>query len=165
MYEKVFGRNLGKLKVYAGISLCVDLLGCYFGCNVGDLLLYLLSSVYPIIDGNGPFCVLFYLISQFQTWHVTLSQYVMKGGRANAEFLCYTALFFVIVIHPFCKSVHAVLFLYFFFWTKIRYSDTMAIITNCSSKNNKNSEKPRKALTSVDQHATIVNYIKQPGGL
>ena len=135
MYEGLLGRNLGRLKVYAGVSLFVDLLGSWFGCSFGDLLLFCLSSVYPIIDGNSPFCVLLYLISQFQAWHLSLPKYVMEGRRADAEFLCYAALFLVITLHPFCKSIQAILFLYFFFWTKIRYSDTFVIITKGALKN------------------------------
>jgi hypothetical protein len=135
MYERCLGRNLGRLKVYAGVSLFVDLLFSWFGVSFGDLLLFCLSSVYPIIDGNSPLCVLLYLISQFQAWHLSLPQNVVKGRSADAEFLCYAALFLVITLHPFCKSIHAILFLYFFFWTKIRYSDTFVIISSSSLKN------------------------------
>ena len=135
MYERCVGRNLGRLKIYAGISLFVDLLFSWFGVSFGDLFLLCLSHVYPVIDGNSPFCVLLYLVSQFQAWHLALPQYIVEGRRTDTEFLGYAALFLVVTLHPFSKSIQAILFLYFFFWKKIRYSDTLVIISRGCLKN------------------------------
>lgn len=136
MYEKNLERNLVRIKIYAGVSLCVDFLASYLGISSADLLVCFVGLVYPIVESNGSFSVMLYLISQFQAWHLTLPQYVMKGRRADMEFLCYASLFFVITLHPFSKFVHLILFFYFYFWTKIRYSDTLGSISSKGVKNN-----------------------------
>lgn len=163
MYERRLGRNLGRIKVYAGVSLCIDLFGAWFGCSPGDCFLLILSCIYPVVDGDSPFCVLFDLISQFQAWHLALPKYVMQGRGANIEFLCYAALFLIIALHPFCKSVQAILFLYFFFWTKIRYSDTIAIISRRGLKNNFFDKIEGHMLTYIDKCVTMMDLVTQKG--
>src|ERR1700678_1119325 len=129
MYERNLGRSLARIKI-AGLSLLFDFLRDYFGFHLADGFIFVLNLIYPIIESNGTFCILLYVISQYQTWYLSLPKYIMKGRRTDSEFLCYASLFLIITLHPFCKFVHFVLFFCFFLWTKIRYSDTFVIIAS-----------------------------------
>jgi hypothetical protein len=136
MYERNLERAVGRFKECTGISLCSDLLTNLFGCSSSDLLLGLLFGlIEPVIEGYGSLCIFFYLISQFQAWHLSLPQYVMERRCTDAEFLCYATLFFVITYHPFSEFIQVILFLFFFSWTKIRFSDTFRSISKGSFKN------------------------------
>jgi hypothetical protein len=79
----------------------------------------------------------------------------VEGGRTNAQFLCCSALFFIISLHPFCEFIHFSLFFSFFFWTKIRYSDTLVSISSRSVKNNIFVRWKEKVLTYIAQYATM----------
>jgi hypothetical protein len=54
----------------------------------------------------------------------------VHGRRTDSELLCYATLFLVVTLHPFSKLIHIILIFYFFFWTKIRYSDTFVIVSS-----------------------------------
>jgi hypothetical protein len=155
MYERNFARNLARVKNHPGVSLLIDILGWFFGGSIADCILFFLGFVYPVIDGNGPFCVLLYLIGQFQAWHLSLPKYVMKGRRTDAEFLCYAALFLVITLHPFCELIHVTLLFYFIFWTKIRYSDTFVSISSKEVENNIFLVWKEKVLTIIANCVTM----------
>lgn len=156
MYERGVGRTLGGAKIFAGVSLLVDILSSCLGCSLSDGFIFVLHLIYPVIDGNGPFCVLLYLIGQFQAWHLSLPQYVVQGRRTDVEFFCYTALFLVVTLHPFSKLVHLILIFYLFFWTKIRYSDTFVIISSHQVVDkSKFGVWKERVLTYIAQYATM----------
>ena len=155
MYERNVGGNLGWFKGLAGISLFTDILGFCFDCSLVDSLAYLYGMIYPVIDGNGAFGVVLYIISQFQAWHLSLPKYIVQRGRTNAQFLGYTTLFLVITLHPFCEFIHLSLFFSFFFWTKIRYSDTLVSISSKSVKNNIFVIAKEKVLTWIALYETM----------
>ena len=132
MYEGIFQGNLGRLKRYACLSLLFDFLCFCLGDSIGDVVLFLLLwLVYPIIDSDGPFGILLYLISQTQAWHLPFSEDVMQSRGADPELLGYSTLLFIITYHPQCEFVQdlAPLFLCLLFWTNIRSSDTLVSIS------------------------------------
>ena len=140
---------------HAGISLLTDLLGFWCGWSFIDCLFFLHGLIYPVIDSNGPFCILLYLVGQYQAWHLSLPKYIVKGRRTDAEFFCYAALFFVVTLHPFSKFIHFILFFYFFYWTKIRYSDTLVIISSRTVEGNNFVRWKEKVLTYIAQYVTM----------
>jgi hypothetical protein len=136
MYERCLEGNLARLKSLTGISLFTDFILDCFDFNFTDwFLILLLQLIDPIVDSDGAFGILLYIVSQFQTWHQAMPKYVMKSGRTYTELFCYAALFFVVTLNPFCELVHFFLFFYFFSWTKIRFSDTFVSITRQGVEN------------------------------
>lgn len=115
MYERSLVRNLVRIKESAGISLLTNCFGLWFGYNLSDCLIFLHGLIYPVIDSNGAFCVLLYLISQFQTWHLSLPQYIVKGRWTDTELLCYAALFFLTILYPFSEFIHLISLIFFLF--------------------------------------------------
>jgi hypothetical protein len=152
MYERNSGRNLGKFRQFTSD---LDILFWLLGCNFIDCLIFFHGLINPIINGDSAFCVLFYFIGQFQTWHLSLPHYIVEGGSTDIKFLCYTSLFLVIILHPFSKFIHFILSFYFFFWTKIRYSDTIVTISQRGVENNIFVRSKEKALTYIYKNATI----------
>jgi len=139
MYERAlegsFQRNCGGNKSYAGISLCADFLSFYFGDSPGDFFICLFwFLIYPVIDGNGSFCVLLYFVSQAQAWHMALTQYVMQRRRTNIELFCYAALLLIIALNPCQEFIHICLCLVFV-CVKCQVSDTIISISRQVGKN------------------------------
>ena len=88
-----------------------------------------LFLIYPIVDGNGPFSVLLYLIGQLKARHLSLSKDIMESRSAYSEFVGYTPLFLVVTLDPCCEFIHLTPFFIFFLCTNIRDSDTFVRIT------------------------------------
>jgi hypothetical protein len=147
--------TLAWLKVHAIIALCVDLLGYCCSGRLGWIFLALSLLIYPVVNGYGALCVLLYLIGQTQVWHLTLPQYLMEGRRAYAQFLCYAALFLVVTLHPCGELIHNILFFSFYFWTKIRYSDTIASIATGRFPDKGLLKAKETVLTYIAKYATI----------
>lgn len=110
MYERSLERNLVWIKTDARFSLFFDFLFYWFCFDFFDSLIFLYGIIYPVIDGNSPFCILLYFIGQLKTWHLTLSEYIMEGRSTNAELFCYATLLLIITLHPFCEFVHPITF-------------------------------------------------------
>lgn len=133
--EGSFQRDCGGNKGYAGISLCADFLSFYIGDSPSDFFCYLFwFLIYPVIDGNSSFCILLYVISQAQAWHMSLTQYVMERRRTYVELFCYAALLLIITLNPCQEFIHIFLCL-IFVCVKCRISDTIFSISRQVRKN------------------------------
>jgi hypothetical protein len=155
MYERNLGGNLGRVENFTGVSLFTDLISCFFGYSFMDGLVLLYIMIYPVIESYSTVGVLLYLIGQFQTWNLTLPKYIVKCGGTDAEFLCYTSLFLIVIQHPFCEFVQPILFFFMFLWTKIRYSDTLVSISNKKVEDNLFVRWKEKLLTCIAQYVTM----------
>lgn len=95
-----------------------------------EVLLFLLSSlIYPIVESNCALGILLYLISNFETWYLPFSEYVMQGRCADPEFLGYSAVLFVVTDQPFSEFIQLILLFLLFLWKNIRYFDTIVSIS------------------------------------
>jgi hypothetical protein len=159
MYERSFLRDLTGLKRLAGISIVFRFIFDYFGVSFFDCAIYLLVFIYPVVESNSPLSVLLYLIRQFQAWQLPFPEDIMQSRSANAQFLRYATLFFIIVLHPLCEFIHIILFLIAFLWTEIRNSDTLVIIPRESKKNNSFL----LVLACVNQYITMRFFMRQTG--
>ena len=138
MYEKSVAGDLGGDEHHSPFRLFANFasfrLGSCFACR---LIFLLRRLVQPVVDGYGAFCVFLYLIGQAQSRHLSLLQYIVEGTWANFQLLCNTALLLVIAHYPGCKLIHRIPIVDFFFWTNIRYSDTIVSISGKGMKNNR----------------------------
>lgn len=136
MYERSSLRDLTGIKRLAWISILFRFIFDYFGLSFIDCAVYLILLIYPVVDSNSALGILLYLVRQFQAWQLPFPEDIMQGRGADSQFFRYTALFFVIVLHPLCEFIHIILFLIAFLWTEIRNSDTIVIIPREGKKNN-----------------------------
>lgn len=137
MYEKSLAGDLGGDENHSPWRLFADFAGSWLGIRFASRLVFLLCRlVQPVVNGYGAFRVFFYVIGQAQGRQLSLLQYIVKGACANFKLLCNTALLFLITHYPGRELIHRIPIVDFFFWTNIRYSDTIVIMSGKGEKNN-----------------------------
>lgn len=155
MYEGNFIRNLGWYKNLPRVSLFYDLFGCVFDFGLGDVFVYLLRFIYPVINSDSTLSQLLYLISQFQAWHLSFPKYFMKCRCADLKFLSYASLLFIVIPHPYCKFIQFIPLFFLFFCTNIQDFDTVVSISIKRVIHNFFQKIKENALTYIKRYVTI----------
>lgn len=128
MYERLFRKKLGKNENLSWTSLLFDFFVFVVGFGFSDCIILLLPLIEPVVNCYCAVRVLFYIVCDYEAWHLILSEYIMEGRGAYTQLLSYSTLLLIIIFHPFCEFIHLVTFFYFFLWTKIRKFDTLRSI-------------------------------------
>jgi hypothetical protein len=129
MYDRRLERNLEGAKKPPRSSLCFDFFRRRFSFGYFIDIFLIPTLIDPIINGDISSRIFLYLVGETQIGYLIIAQNIVECRGANAQFFSYSPLLLIVALYPFCKLIHLILFLNFFFWKKIRYFDTFVTIS------------------------------------